>query len=29
MFSRWWCGAASPVVTRFGELVEQYFPRVP
>jgi hypothetical protein len=27
MFSRWWCGEGSPVVSRFGELVEQLFPR--
>jgi hypothetical protein len=29
MFSAWWCatGPASPVIARFGELVERYFPR--
>jgi hypothetical protein len=29
MFKLWWCrsGPTSPVVTRFGELVDQFFPR--
>ena len=28
MFKQWWCrtGPTSPVVTRFGELVDQFFP---
>ena len=28
MFKLWWCrdGAPSPVVARFGELIEEFFP---
>jgi hypothetical protein len=31
MFGIWWCVPAPhpPVVERFGELVERYFPRAP